>query len=408
MSISNKIVRLLQLPKRLENVGSAYLISLMQDFGRRTLQAASDSSGLDPSQFSRFLAQRKDLALENLSRLARRRLKQVLSKRRRLVRGTPWRIALLIDASLHERSSRHIDNAQRFNHGDGWVIGHQWTNLILVINETVIPLPPIAFLTERKCKELGVEYKTEPDRIMEYLSKVNWPELLPGVPPSEIVVLNDSGYDNKKLQNFIMSQGWDFVGSLKKSRSVKTTKQGWQSVAELFRRTRKIGPWQTVRHQASGGKKRRECRIRSLVGYLKGVPQRDVRLVSAVKPNGERLYLACSRAKIDAGAITRAYRIRWRVEIFHRDVKSYLGLEDAGLTRFDAIHAHVLWVYCVYLLLYELTEDCSNGILARRRHVERCLKTEELGKILSLNGRFDSVHAVRAHCLQAIQDLSVA
>ncbi|MBK8203418.1 MAG: hypothetical protein IPK68_14180 [Bdellovibrionales bacterium] len=122
----------------------------------------------------------------------------------------------------------------------------------------------------KKCKELKEEYKTEPERIMEYLSNVNWQELLPGVKPEEIVVLSDSGYDNKKLQRFFISQGWDFVGSIKKSRSVKTLTQYWQSVSDLFRRTRKIGPWQTVRHQAGGGKKRRESRIRTLVGYLKG------------------------------------------------------------------------------------------------------------------------------------------
>ncbi|MBK8201239.1 MAG: transposase [Bdellovibrionales bacterium] len=369
MSIATKVRRLLKLPNRLQNVGSGYTISLMQDHGRRTLAAASDSSGLDPSQFSRFLANKKDLGLENLNRLIRRRLDRTLSKRRALVKGAPWRVAIIIDASLHERSSRHIDNAQRFNHGDGWVIGHQWTNIILVINETVIPLPPIAFLTEKKCKELKEEYKTEPERIMEYLSNVNWQELLPGVKPEEIVVLSDSGYDNKKLQRFFISQGWDFVGSIKKSRSVKTLTQYWQSVSDLFRRTRKIGPWQTVRHQAGGGKKRRESRIRTLVGYLKGV-NHEVRLVSAIKPNGERLFLACSRTKIEPGAITRAYRSRWRVEIFHRDVKSYLGLEDAGLEKFDAIHAHVLWVYCVYLLLYELTGEASGSILARRRQVE--------------------------------------
>ncbi|MBK8202751.1 MAG: transposase [Bdellovibrionales bacterium] len=407
MSIATKVRRLLKLPNRLQNVGSGYTISLMQDHGRRTLAAASDSSGLDPSQFSRFLANKKDLGLENLNRLIRRRLDRTLSKRRALVKGAPWRVAIIIDASLHERSSRHIDNAQRFNHGDGWVIGHQWTNIILVINETVIPLPPIAFLTEKKCKELKEEYKTEPERIMEYLSNVNWQELLPGVKPEEIVVLSDSGYDNKKLQRFFISQGWDFVGSIKKSRSVKTLTQYWQSVSDLFGRTRKIGPWQTVRHQAGGGKKRRESRIRTLVGYLKGV-NHEVRLVSAIKPNGERLFLACSRTKIEPGAITRAYRSRWRVEIFHRDVKSYLGLEDAGLEKFDAIHAHVLWVYCVYLLLYELTGEASGSILARRRQVERLLRDEEIGEILSINARFDSVQAVRRHCLEVRQKLKVA
>ena len=407
MSIATQVRRLLKLPNRLKNVGSEYAISLLQDHGRRTLQAAADSSGLDPSQFSRFLSAHKKLGFENLNRLVRRRLDRVLGKRRTLVKGTPWRIALIIDATLHERSSRHMDNAQRFNHGGGWVIGHQWTNIILLINGTVIPLPPIAFLTEKKCKELKEKYQTEPERIVDYLSSLNWQELLPGVKPEEIVVLSDSGYDNKKLQRFFLSQGWDFVGSIKKTRAVKTLTQYWQSVSDLFRKTRKSGPWQTVRHQADGGKKRRESRIRTLVGYLKGV-NHEVRLVSAVKPNGERLFLACSRVKIEAGAITRAYRARWKVELFHRDVKSYLGFEDAGLTKFEAIHAHVLWVYSVYLLLYELTEESSGGVLERRRQVERCLRDEEIGEILSLNARFDSIQAVRSHCLQVRQELNVA
>jgi len=407
MSIATRVRQLLKVPKRLQNVASSYVFSLIQDRGKRTLQAASELSELDPSQFSRFLSGHQALGLENLKRLVRRRLKRVLPKRRALVKGAPWRIALIIDATLHERSSRHLDNAQRFNHGDGWVIGHQWTNILLVINDAVIPLSPTPFWTEAKCKQLELEYKTESERIMDYLSKLKWSEILPGADPSEIVVLSDSGYDNKKLQRFILSQGWDFVGSVKKSRAVKTSTQWWQSVSDLFRRTRKIGPWQTVRHQANGGKKRREGRIRTLTGHLKGVSH-EVSLVAVLKPNGEKLYLACSNTKIDGGAITRAYRVRWRIEIFHRDIKSYLGFEDAGLEKFEAIHAHVLWVYCAYLLLFELTGESMEGVLSRRRQVERLLRSEELGEILSVNGRFDSVQAVRRHCLQAQQKLKAA
>jgi rhodanese-related sulfurtransferase len=408
MSISTRIGRLLQFPTRLREVGKGYVLSLMQDHGRRTLAAASECSGLDSAQFSRYLPKSKGIGVKNLKGLVRKRLGRELAKRRHLVGGAIWRIALIVDASLHERSSRHIDNAQRFNHGDGWVIGHQWTNVVLVVNNSVIPLPPIAFLTEEKCKQLGEVYKTESKRIIEYLSSIDWQELLPGVKPEEIVVLCDSGYDNKALQRFFLSQGWDFVGSLKKTRSVKTSTQPWASVANLFRRTRKIGSWQTVRHQAGGGKKRRECRVRTLVGYLKGVSH-EVRLVSAVKPNGERLFIACSKTQVGAGAIMRAYRFRWKIEIFHRDVKSYLGLEDAGLTKFDAIHSHVLWVYCAYLLLNEIVDDASSmGTLARRRKVERAILAEQFGKVLAINGRFDSVQAVRKHCFEVQQSLKAA
>ncbi len=128
----------------------------------------------------------------------------------------------------------------------------------------------------------------------------------------------------------------------------------------------------------------------------------------AAEPNGEKLFLACSRAKTNPGAIARAYRARWRVEIFHKDVKSHLGFEDAGLMKFEAMHAHVLWVYCAYLLLYEVVDGQSLGILARRRKVERRIKNEEIGRILKANARFDSANAVRSHCLQVRQDLRVA
>ena len=76
--------------------------------------------------------------------------------------------------------------------------------------------------------------------------------------------------------------------------------------------------------------------------------------------------------------------------------------------KFEAMHAHVLWVYCAYLLLYDLVDEEGLGILARRRKVERRFKDEEIGRILKANGRFDSTRAVRSHCLQVRQDLRAA
>ena len=181
MSIKTQFERLLKTPSRLREVTQAYVISLIQDSGRRTLQAASTLPGLNPSQFSRFLSHHKELAVENLNRVARRMVRRALVKNRSLINGVPWRVALIVDATLHERSSRHLDNAQRFNHGQGWVIGHQWTNLVLVINDETIPLPPIPFLTMETCKKLKQPYLTEAERIIEFLFGWDWQSLLPGV-----------------------------------------------------------------------------------------------------------------------------------------------------------------------------------------------------------------------------------
>ena len=292
----------------------------------------------------------------------------------------------------------------RFNHGDGWVIGHQWTNIVLVINNDVIPLPPIPFYTKKYCRKHGLKYKKESERILDFLATTDWNNLLPGVSEKEIVVLMDSGYDNKKLQTFIQFQGWSFVVSLKSQRGVSTETQTVQSVTDLFRLTRKIGPWKTIR--MIGGK-RKEFPCGTLLAYLKDVPFR-VQTVCSEKPNEKRLFLACSLEKVSTTVIARTYKLRWKVEIFHKEVKSYLGLENAGLTRFEAIEAHLYWVYVTYLLLFDLSDKEGQTILSRCREVRAHLESEKIGYVLKLNSRMDRVDAIREYCFRLRKKLYAA
>jgi hypothetical protein len=50
---------------------------------------------------------------------------------------------MIIDSTLQHRASLHPENSKKFNHGKGYVIGHQWTNIVLIINDMLIPLRPI-------------------------------------------------------------------------------------------------------------------------------------------------------------------------------------------------------------------------------------------------------------------------
>lgn len=83
----------------------------------------------------------------------------------------PWKIALLIDSTLQHRASLHPENAKKFNHGKGFVIGHQWTNIVLIINDILIPLPPIPFYSKRYCREHALAYHTEHERVVAYINK---------------------------------------------------------------------------------------------------------------------------------------------------------------------------------------------------------------------------------------------
>lgn len=370
--IKKLVTSQLNIPSRLKEVVSGYLLSLMMESAKHTQTFASTVIGLDQSQYSRLLSDHPDLAKDSLTDLGQKTGK-ALGKpgRQQLVSAAPWTIAIIIDATLHPRSSLHVHNAQRFNHGQGFVIGHQWTNIVVNINGRIIPLPPIPFLSRNECKRRGVPYETEHDRLKVYLDQLNLAAVVGSYQADEVVVLTDSGYDNKQLQNLIVSKGWDFLTALKISRGARSANQSSQfhRVDDLFWSTRKQAPWKTIRVETDGGKKRRKFRVRKLLGYIKGITC-EVALVCSEKSGktGKRFF-ACSRSGIDAGVLIRAYSKRWQVELFHRATKHQFGLLDAGVEDFESLTAHIHWVYCAYLLLHELDVPDAKSLTEKQRRL---------------------------------------
>ncbi len=104
-----------------------FLLFLMVSTRKHSLQGAEEFSGINRSSFSRLLKNHSEIAVYNLGNLSKRQAKQ-FSKVLKLLgkKGSlPWKVALLIDSTIQHRSSLHIQNAQRFNHGKGFEIGHQ-------------------------------------------------------------------------------------------------------------------------------------------------------------------------------------------------------------------------------------------------------------------------------------------
>ena len=150
-----------------------------------------------------------------------------------------------------------------------------------------------------------------------------------------MVVLTDSGYDNKKIQNAIAAKRWHFIIALGKTRSVKSTmlslttptsKQG--SHMATFLRHHRWRKWPTRRLPTHGTKRKRmEFRTRDTIGYLRYVGQ--VQLVCSEprrRPEGRRKYLACNDMRVTARQIILGYRFRWAIELFHKTVKQHLVL----------------------------------------------------------------------------------
>ena len=407
--------RQIPVPKRLQNVCFGLILFLMISARKHSLKAASQFSGLHISQFSRFLLNHRNLAIASLSQLSRKQSK-VLAKRMRFLANNklPWKIAIIIDSTLQTRFSRHSDNVKRFNHGAGFVIGHQWTNIVLIINDQVIPLPPIPFHSKRYCRLNKIQYETENVLVCKYLRELNLEEYIGSHDPKHVVVLADSGYDSKDIEKTIASKKWIYIIALKKNRTVKTVKlyentaksKGWLQVAILFKKYRCL-KWSTVRVPVnSTRKKRMEFRIRQITGYLRNVGKTQL-ICSEFKkrPQGRRKYLACNDFKAAPRQILIGYRLRWAIEIFHKHIKMFLGFEDVATKWFAAVESHVHWVYCAYILmnLCPIRGVDKNGSIAQKQEViSHIVRLREKSRVRQLLTRFNGVDVYKNELQQAL------
>ncbi|MCP4139190.1 MAG: transposase [Chloroflexi bacterium] len=403
--------------KRLHLVALLYVVCLMMPARKHTIEAAARLCGSTRSRFSKFLQNHSDTAIWSMKDLSKKQAKQFSKVMQSLCSNQlPWNIAIIVDSTFQERSTLHTDNSKRFNHGKGYVIGHQWTNIVLMINDRLIPLLPIPFYSKKYCRQNKLTYKTENLRVTEYFSGLDIHEYVGPHDPGKVVVLADSAYDDKKIEHAVSRKKWKFVISSKSTRTFKTEKQflntpkskSWLSVSEFFRINRWI-KWLTVRIERNGGtKKRMEFRIRHVTGILRNYGK--VRLICSEfkkRPKGRRKYLISNDLKAEPRQIVIGYRLRWMIEIFHKEVKMFLGFEDVSPSWFKSSVSHVHWVYCAYILLkYRMVE---NGIPPKSMAecqimAKRSLEEKNLLRQKQLLTRFDGVKKLKGLIQEAIEE----
>jgi len=130
--------------QRLERMCTSYLLFLMVVTTKHSLEEAARFSRLHTSLFSKMLQSPAKVALTTLENLSKTQSRQFAKALQRLD-GLPWKIVILIDSPRQHRASLHPENAKTFNHGKGYVIGHPWTNIVLILGDMLMPLRPMPF-----------------------------------------------------------------------------------------------------------------------------------------------------------------------------------------------------------------------------------------------------------------------
>jgi Transposase DDE domain len=407
------IKRHISVRQRLERICTSYLLFLMVVTTKHSLEEAARFSRLHKSLFSKMLHAHSKVAITTLESLSKTQARQFAKALARL-NGLPWKIVILIDSTLQHRASLYPENAKTFNHGKGYVIGHQWTNIVLVLGDMLIPLRPIPFYSKRYCQTHDLKYQSEHERVVAYLRTLALEDYIGSYDRREVLVLADSGYDNKKIENAIADNGWNFIIALGKTRSVKSealslttlTSQQWCHVDTFFRRHRRL-KWNTIRLATHGNKRKRmDFRVRHTSGYLRYVGK--VELVCSElrnRPDGRRKYLACNDLRATARQIVIGYRLRWAVELFHKSVKQNFGFEDVATHGFDAVISHVHWVYSAYILLHMSPPGLSPGVQSigdKQRELQQGLADKEKRHILQKLTQIGGVQRYKAELRQAL------
>src|SRR6266581_2039835 len=176
------IVRRIAIRHRLERVCASYLLFLMVVTTKHSLEEAARFSGLHKSQFSKMLKAHSKVAVYTLESLSKKQAKHVSQARQKL-KELPWNIAIVVDSTLQHRASLHPANAKTFNHGQGFVVGHQWTNIVLILNDMLIPLRPIPFYSQRYCRDHALAYRTDHAQVEAMVSHCH---VLSQSPPAQV------------------------------------------------------------------------------------------------------------------------------------------------------------------------------------------------------------------------------
>jgi hypothetical protein len=414
-TIQTWIKRRIAIRQRLERICTNYLLFLMVVTTKHSLEEAARFSGLHKSLFAKLLKSHSKVAITTLEHLSKTQARQCAKALQR-VKGLPWKIVILIDSTLQHRASLHPENAKTFNHGQGYVIGHQWTNIVLMLGDMLIPLRPIPFYSKPYCQAQGLAYHSEHERVVAYLRALDLEDYIGVYDRREVLVLADSGYDNKKIEQAIVNKGWHFIIALSKTRSVKSealalttpNSQQWCHIDTFFRRHRRL-KWDTIRLTTSGNKRTRmDVRVRHTAGYLRYVGK--VELVCSERrnrPDGRRKYLACNDLRATARQIVTGYRLRWAIELFHKSVKQHLGFEDVATHGFDAVISHVHWVYCAYILLHMSPPGLSPSVQSigdKQRALQQGLADKEKRHILQKLSQIGGVQRYKDELRQALAD----
>jgi hypothetical protein len=228
-----------------------------------------------------------------------------------------------------------------------------------------LPLPRKSWYTRAYARKNKLPYRSQVELAAELLMWFR--PLLPA--QRSLVVLADSLFDGQRLFTLCQEYGFTFITKLKGNRTfvdtgTRVVAHGKAQAKGLFRRFRlcrgreatagyrRQPPRRARTHEKREYQYYSECRHVSRLGEAQVVYSwKNPDKKQGKQARRQFAALATNNLRLSPGKVVEYYELRWQIEIFFRELKGQLGLQDYQGTSFTSYERYVTLVLLGYMVL---------------------------------------------------------
>jgi hypothetical protein len=244
-------------------------------------------------------------------------------------------VYLIIDDTLVERNGEGVEGIQKhYDHNtNSYINGHQFFTSLLYTPLLQLPIFPELYSDTSESKIIMAQ------KLIDKLDNANI---------KIHTVLFDSWYSDAELINkcdFIHAR---VVCAIKTNRNIKfKCTRKWRSLSFI---TERINPAGYPEYLVDG-KKYNIADYEVRLHHTKLVKLLVSHEYDKDKDCWNKIHLISTNSNDSPEEIIRAYKIRWYIETYHRDIKQNLGFADAYLRKREGIVRHAILVAISYAIL---------------------------------------------------------
>ena len=263
---------------------------------------------------------------------------------------------LIIDDTINRKTGKRMEEAgYHFDSAEGKAVwGHDIVTTHYVNGETEYPVRFSLYVKKETCREEQRIFKTRIQLAIEQINAFKPPT------DTKVVVPFDSWFFCSQIVEAITDRGWDWVSQAESNRIIhwkgeelNVTELALQLPEKQFKTVKVKGEAYTL------------C---GLGAWMQKVG--DVKLVVAKQADGFHFYVS-NRLDWSERQVLEAYKVRQSIDVFYRDVKQNLGLEEYQMRRGRGAIIHWHLTFNAYTLLALL----RRSVFSVSKLLGRCLST---------------------------------